>query len=1353
MPVVKRAARCFNTDAGLSCLVFLICAAGAGSYLTAFNITTGPEYQVYDVMRPALCVATGHGLSEFFPDSPETRDFLSKKTPNMAAQDFPSGALIGSAWHNKFFADRYFLVYSVALLWRLFGISWQVVNVLIVLLFAISGALVFGIFRLGMGRGFSLAGTALTMMSPVVLSQLPYLRDFCKAPFILATILFCGYLLVRTVSLRRLLALAGVMGFVIGVGVGFRQDSIICLPPALLFLGFFARGSPTLSWRARLAAGLFLLAAFIPPALPALSMTSNTGGNNAFYLTQGFSEPCLRDLDLEPASYAPLSGNQDEIVGAYIESFVERHFDFQDRMHRVNVLARINGTAQIQALFLNTEFMATLLTPLSRLDLWSKSAEIAARRYVYELAATFPADVVSRWYASVLRIVRHLGPLCQPARSNPVLQELMAVEAPLARHLYQYGAFYALATLLILSWHSYWRAMGALFLLMYFFGYPSLEFQMRHAFHLNFASIWFPAFLLHSLTAAAIKRGSRRSIRQLCRRESLLSAGRMAAFAVSAAALIAVPLSLARAWQNGTVTDLHHRYRQADLEALPVLEQVDSRGNTRYCPERIPAFDSHPPAALFNALASLGLPVTRVPSVLVEYLVAEFETTRATQRIAMEFADGRYGWDAVYDVPEDAAGRSIRFFFPVFRFTNEDERESPAAFKGASFDPGVTFKGFYRVRNSRDFPLLMNVWLPSDPALFRKCHGVRWFTSRSPDPPDGSRTAFPGMSLACVVSGAAWRPRPRKSGASTVRPGHHRRAKSMLPSVSAVIILLLLHASSFGQAGPAPSTGQVQTLPQTVPGSPLPPSLHDVLSFAPDSASVALVFPPLETCWEKIFALAERISASGLDFRPELKALAARLAPQAESSPKQALTDAFRDRGFDPGAPCGIFMDFTAQAREARQTYDMIKSLEVRLGALNTGEPPGGQHPRVDLENADILAFVRCADSRQAASSVQFLLREVLGNQTPETTNSGAFVIQTYGEIAYSLAANWLLISNRASLLEETLARIETPSPAPFAFSSLPPFREDEIVLVSRLDRLTMLLPDWAAVLTYGNSPHDPMNPPMAQVLGRPSDLFAGEEPNITTLNVSPDRIELVSRLNLATHPRYAAYVGEPRPVRLARYFPEDSLLLGCLQLNDQIRDIFATRFLSLLTAFEDPTGRFEAVRQVLAQLSGEVAFGVLPSGAALPNLFLIAEVLQPESMKSLIERLVTVSAWQDEGAEPLMQFAQVTAFESFPLYVGLSDQALFLATDQAVMQKLAQRMAEKIPTQELESLTPPFDPDARVFSFLVIKAGALEVLAPFLPEGQSDTLRRTAGMLRELRAGKLVQDHWQQLFISAYLK
>jgi hypothetical protein len=57
------------------------------------------------------------------------------------------------------------------------------------------------------------------------------------------------------------------------------------------------------------------------------------------------------------------------------------------------------------------------------------------------------------------------------------------------------------------------------------------------------------------------------------------------------------------------------------------------------------------------------------------------------------------------------------------------------------------------------------------------------------------------------------------------------------------------------------------------------------------------------------------------------------------------------------------------------------------------------------------------------------------------------------------------------------------------------------------------------------------------------------------------------------------------------------------------------------------------------------------------------------------------------------------------------------------------------------------------VFSFLVIKAGALEVLAPFLPEGQSDTLRRTAGMLRELRAGKLVQDHWQQLFISAYLK
>lgn len=748
---MRRCYRSIHTDVKVAFLVFLTAAIGGWSYLTAYDITTGgPEYSAREAASLALALATGHGFSAFTAEPPAVDDFLSKKVMRLDPRAIPPGTEFVSAWNIKFCVDRYCLAHAVAIVWRIFGISWRAVNIFLAFVFAVIAATIYGIFRLGMGRIISLAGMALTMLSPVMLTQIPFLRDFCKAPFILATIFFCGYLLSREVRRGQFLAIAAVMGFVIGIGVGFRQDSIICLPPALLFVAFFVRGKPRISVPARLAGVLLLLAAFLPPALPVLRMTSDTGGNNSFYLTQGFSSPCLCDLDLVPSSYVPLSTGSDYIVHAYIYTFARSHLDYLENMQSLQTMTALSGIAEAQATPLTpTLFWGAVLAGKMKMGVWSKPAEMAARQYVYELATTFPADVIARWYAATLRAIRNLQPVSALIHPNSTTLRLQDMEAPLAGHLYHYGLFYAVAAFVVLSGYSFWLAAGTLFILLYFFGYPSLEFHVRHAFHLNFASFWFPGFILGMLMSvirrcrviALVKPpyqwpsllSAFRLLEPLCPRALIRPLFRMALFVLFSMASLCLPLYVARAYQDRTVTQLHNRYLKADLEPLPMVPQTDSQGKAVYSPARLPAFERVPPVELCDVLAMAGLPVRRVPDVLAEYLVAEFETTGADPSVQIMYQDPAASFDIFmpYRLSREPNPCTFRFFFPVFYFTDNFERPyyaTVSAFRGLSFVNSVNFKGFYRVRNAQDFPFLMNVWLPSDPALFRKCYRVKLLT-------------------------------------------------------------------------------------------------------------------------------------------------------------------------------------------------------------------------------------------------------------------------------------------------------------------------------------------------------------------------------------------------------------------------------------------------------------------------------------------------------------------------------------------------------------------------------------------------------------------------------------------------
>ena len=100
-----------------------------------------------------------------------------------------------------------YMLYTVGYLWKVFGVSWKSLAILILVMLGISAFAVYGISRLAMPVPWSVFVALAFTWNSAVYSQMPLFRDFSKAPFILVTV----FLLARFGALRFLLAVFGLL--------------------------------------------------------------------------------------------------------------------------------------------------------------------------------------------------------------------------------------------------------------------------------------------------------------------------------------------------------------------------------------------------------------------------------------------------------------------------------------------------------------------------------------------------------------------------------------------------------------------------------------------------------------------------------------------------------------------------------------------------------------------------------------------------------------------------------------------------------------------------------------------------------------------------------------------------------------------------------------------------------------------------------------------------------------------------------------------------------------------------------------------------------------------------------------
>ena len=595
-------------DASIAIVLSLFALIVGVFYARSYERLNRPPEPWARELGAAVAFACGLGLADpGYDPSPEVAAFLDKKIDRLSCAALPAGVALRPA--N--FTQRLYrhMTLAVGITWRLFGISWTALSVLLGVLYAGTAAALYGLFRLATTRAIAAIGTVIMTLSPLQLRYLPQLRDYAKAPFLLLLILILGLLVTRRVTTRRLLLLAAAYGVVLGIGFGFRNDLLIAMLPfvvtVFVFLPLpFREGVPQ-----KLAAVAVCAAAFAIPAFPIITAYrsgSNSGHAALLGLMTYFDKPLGVNRSVYDWGEPYDDGYAIKVIGSYS--------------------GRVEGRSVV---------------PLSA------EYDKAVFDYMLLVGRHWPADVLVRAYASVLRVLelpfqmRLYTAAVPPAIGDGAIARLYESWVGAWSRLSGIGTVAVLTAIAAAAAASLRVGIWLVLALLYFGGYPALQFDPRHFFFLEFV----PWLALLSLAAFAVRLASSPPAR------ADLAVRRAVVFAVALAVVAIGSLVVLRAYQQRHVRRLIEAYLETPTERLTLSAESSAKSRT--------------------LLRANEMRQSTEETVRAEYLVAEIAPGRCADAVVPLTV--RYDTLPTYtdlsrqfDVPVPIAGAPFRLFFPVY---------------------------------------------------------------------------------------------------------------------------------------------------------------------------------------------------------------------------------------------------------------------------------------------------------------------------------------------------------------------------------------------------------------------------------------------------------------------------------------------------------------------------------------------------------------------------------------------------------------------------------------------------------------------------------------------------------------
>jgi hypothetical protein len=645
-------------DLSLAVLLFVAAATGGAAYVARWG---GNAIFYQELLAPSAMFACGRGLTNVhLPSAPRLDDFLKRRTPALACEDIPADAVTGRL--DYLHLQGPYLMYLIGWAWRLQGVSWQALQPLYGLFFATSAVACFGLFRFVLRRWWALAATLLLITSPLQLTNLPHLRDYAKAPFILLLLLLAGLIAARLTRTRSILACAASAGLILGLGVGVRAD-VLATAPILAVAIFWSRPQQrpwlTRGLTAFTMAATLLLTCGVTNWLVAANVLAIQSSRGPATSMQGLAGRFDTSLGVR----AGLTMREYQYHDAL--TYVTAQSDYT-RRRGIGVVERASG------------------------DAMAGNFAAATRDYWHTELMLFPADVLVRSYAALIRILdlpfagvmpayaRTFSLYAMPYASvpqiglgNPTLNALWALRGRLLSVFSSLGLWILVAAVTGVAVTSPWRACALAALTWYLAIVASQQFDPRNVFYLEIVPLWLFAVAANR-AAAAIRFLRAQGWHPALSSGALLAPiGRSLATLASLVIIASLLLTTLRAEQQGTWTRL-------------IGEQV---GRTDVQPLAVTREDLSPAPDRLVRLAPVGLPAQPavtlkahvVQTLATEYLRADIDTTACTEmpRSWRVHYKGDFAEGFSYDLDVSTFGRRMArgkasVFFPIYYMKSPD---------------------------------------------------------------------------------------------------------------------------------------------------------------------------------------------------------------------------------------------------------------------------------------------------------------------------------------------------------------------------------------------------------------------------------------------------------------------------------------------------------------------------------------------------------------------------------------------------------------------------------------------------------------------------------------------------------
>jgi hypothetical protein len=676
-------------DGVLAAALFLASMVVGWRYVDHVIASGGLPRFYQDQFGAAVMRACGHGY--IGPDDdrvPELRAFLQLETPQLSCAALPQ-PVPTEALTSMQVAFRYQLE-SVAAVWRWRGVGWNTLGPLYGMFYGATIALSYFVFRLGAGRLLAALLSLALACSTLHLIYLPHFRDYSKAPFVLAVVLLLAASMRHAGETRRLLALAAAYGLVVGIGVGFRNDLLIALPPFVAVIALFLPGPLGSRLVPKAGAIAICLTVFALTISPMWSLYRTGGGNGMSHVTLlGFVAPFDASLGVTTGGlYEWGHAYKDEYVHATVDNYAQRLYD-------------------------SRQF----------LQMYGADYDRYAERYRNETARTFPADMLVRLYASALNVMAlpYNATSVEPPTyiTDATLRRLYRLRERTLRLAGQVWPWTVPVSLAIIAARNIRAAILLLGALIYLAGYPALQFDERHYFHLEFLPWATLGFFLHTVGMAGYRLWQRRH--EPRSPSLLLAASRRAVVpvAVVATAIVALwlPLAALRAYQQSRVKAMLAQYLAAERDPIAFNPQREGDNHTMFV---------LPPT---TTAAAVDAPVT------VDYVVAEF-AAGACELLKLDVTFQYFATEPLYDFSRTVQVRPpmdsgvTRIFFPAYAHPPRPSDPLKAGFGlGGVVLPAAAeqcLSGLSRVRRPT-MPLLLSLHLPpawEEATLYQTIVGV-----------------------------------------------------------------------------------------------------------------------------------------------------------------------------------------------------------------------------------------------------------------------------------------------------------------------------------------------------------------------------------------------------------------------------------------------------------------------------------------------------------------------------------------------------------------------------------------------------------------------------------------------------